>query len=85
VFGELAMLDHTIPSPIAAISFTPVEVYAFDYEIFSQLDVRFMPESMQILNEMMNLHNPPADKLAYYFKEKLKWEMKKSRVLQQIK
>ena len=85
VFGELAILDHKIPSPISAISFTPVEVYAFDHEIFTQLEVRFMPISMQVLNEMMNLHNPPAEKLAYYFKEKLRWELKKSRVLQQIK
>jgi hypothetical protein len=73
-----------MPSPISAVSYTPVELYAFDADIFSKLEVRYMPESMKILNEIMNLHNPPGEKLSYYFKEKYKWEYQKDKVLQSI-
>jgi hypothetical protein len=30
VFGELAVLDSEVPSPVSAISSTAVELYCFD-------------------------------------------------------
>jgi hypothetical protein len=40
--------------------------------------------SMQQLSESFVLHNPPADKLSYYFKNKFYWEAKKDKIVEII-
>ena len=59
-------------------------IQAFDSEIFSFLNIRMMSEVMTLLSEVMNLHNPPAEKLHYYYKQRLKWELKKVKILEGI-
>ena len=73
--------------PIAYTSLLYTILYyiqAFDSEIFSFLNVRMMSEVMTLLSEVMNLHNPPAEKLHYYYKQRLKWELKKVKILEGI-
>ena len=40
--------------------------------------------TMNALNASINLHNPPEDKIAYYFRSKLQWERNKKVILDQI-
>jgi hypothetical protein len=81
VFGELAVLDPDIPSPISIVSFTAVELYCIESDILIALGSRFNVDTMNSLNESINLHNPPGAKCEYYFRQKVMWEKEKSRII----
>lgn len=85
VFGELAVLDPEILNPVVAISFTPVELYVFDSDTLIALGARFSVPTMNALNESMNMHNPPAEKMNYYFRSKFMWEKRKEDLLAGVK
>lgn len=85
VFGELAVLDPTKKAPSSAVSFTAVEVYCIEGDILIALGARFNASCMNALNESLNLHNPPIEKINYYFRSKYAWESRKSKLLQNIK
>lgn len=84
VFGELSVLDPEIKCPVSAVSFTPVELYVFESERLKILGARFNSTTMNALNESMNLHNPPGEKIAYYFRSKYMWEKRKDNLLQSV-
>lgn len=84
VFGELAILDPELLSPVSAISFTAVEVYCFDSETLLSLGARFVSTCINSLNESMNLHNPPAEKTYYYFRANYGWEGRKLKLMENI-
>ena len=85
VFGELSILDPTIPSPVTVVTSTQVEVYSFDSDILIELGARFNHKTMNALNESINVHNPPTDKMAYYFRSKCSWETRKVKLLKQLR
>jgi CRP-like cAMP-binding protein len=84
VFGELAILSPDVPSPTSIISFTNLEVYTFDSDFLISLDARFNTTSMNILNESLNLYNPPIDKIAHYYRSKYNWENRKKKILKDM-
>ena len=85
VFGELSILDPTITSPVSIITSTQVEVYCFDSQMLVDLGARFNYNLMNQLNESLNVHNPPQEKIAYYFRSKLEWEQNKIKLLKSIR
>jgi hypothetical protein len=86
VFGELAVLDPEgeVLSPVSAISFTPVELYVFESEALVDVGAAYDSNTTNTLNDSINLHNPPAEKLAYYFRQKYIWEKRKDDLLQNV-
>ena len=84
VFGELAVLDPEQPSPVTAISCTAVELYCFESDILIGLGVRFNTTTMNALNESINLHDPPAEKISYYFRSKYNWEIRKTLLIDRL-
>eukprot|EP01041_Mallomonas_annulata_P011155 gene11155-23316_t len=84
VFGELSVLDPEQTSPYSVIAFTNVEIYCFESDDLIQMGARFNSATMNALDELMNLHNPPGDKIAYYFRSKFAWEKRKERILEDI-
>ena len=84
VFGELAILSPETPSPTAILSFTNLEVYTFDSEFLISLGARFNTTSMNILNESLNLYNPPVDKISHYYRSKYTWENRKKKILKDL-
>ena len=77
IFGELSVLNTELPSPVSAIAFTPVEVYCFEGEMLLGLGAKFSPTCMDALNESLSLHNPPSEKVNYYYQSKFAWEKRK--------
>eukprot|EP00606_Chrysophyceae_sp_TOSAG23-5_P000334 GSChrysophyteH2.ASY1.ANO1.378.1 assembled CDS len=70
IFGELAVLNPGEPSPTTAISSTPCEVFCLDGEAVLKLGAKYSKICMSALTEGITLHNPPAEKLAYFFRAK---------------
>lgn len=84
VFGELAILSPERDSPYSVISFTDVELHCFDSDTVTALGCRFNANTMNTLNESLNLHNPPSEKINHYFRSKYAWEKKKESILKLI-
>jgi CRP-like cAMP-binding protein len=84
VFGELAVLDPEQASPVTAISCTAVELYCFESDVLLGLGVRFNNTTMNALNESLNLHDPPAEKVSYYFRSKYNWEIRKNMLMNRL-
>lgn len=84
VFGELAILSPETPSPTSIVSFTNLEVYTFESDYLISLGARFNTVSMNILNESLNLYNPPIDKISHYYRSKFNWENRKKKILKDI-
>ncbi len=84
VFGELSVLDQSKSSPVTAISYTGVELYVFEGEHLVNLGIRFNSHCVDALCESLNMHNPPSEKLNYYFRSKYAWEMRKAKLLKSI-
>ena len=84
VFGELAVLDPEKISPVAALSSTAVEIYCFDSETMALMDTHMFAKTMNILNESLTLHDPPVEKVAYYFRAKYNWELRKSSLMNRL-
>jgi CRP-like cAMP-binding protein len=84
VFGELALLDPEKESPVSAMSSTAVELYCFESDILLMIGARFNPGTMKALHESLTLHDPPADKIAYYFRSKYAWELRKHRLMNRL-
>jgi hypothetical protein len=40
---------------------------------------------MNILTESLTLHDPPVDKVAYYFRAKYNWEVRKNGLMKRLK
>ena len=85
VFGELAILAPEIRSPTSAIAYTNVELYSFDSDALLTLGSRYNAVTMNALNESMNMSNPPAEKIAFYYRSKLQWERSKHKLLSRLK
>ena len=85
VFGELSILDSSIPSPVSVVTVTQIEVYCFDSQDLIDLGARFNSVTMNKLNESINVSNPAEDKMAYYFRNKASWEKNKMQLLRQIR
>ena len=85
VFGELAILCPGLPSPVTATSFTPVEIYCLDSEAVLAAGAKFSRSCMNSLNDGIAMHNPPAEKLAYFFREKYNNRKLEKNVLEALK
>jgi CRP-like cAMP-binding protein len=85
VFGELAVLCPGLPSPVTATSFTPVEIYCLDSEAVLAAGAKFSRSCMNSLNDGIAMHNPPAEKLAYFFREKYNNRKLEKNVLEALK
>eukprot|EP01032_Pedospumella_encystans_P017371 gene17371-19795_t len=85
VFGELAVLDSDTLSPVSAISSTAVEIYCFDINTMSEVQCHAHAKTMNILTESLTLHDPPVDKIAYYFRAKYNWEVRKNNLMKRLK
>lgn len=81
VFGELAVLDPSVVSPVSIVSYAAVELYAVESDVIIALGARFNTATMNALNESHNFNNPLGAKFDYYFKEKYQWEVAKRKVL----
>jgi CRP-like cAMP-binding protein len=84
VFGELAVLDPEKESPVAAVSSTAVELYCFESDVLLMIGARFNSLTMKALHESLTLHDPPADKIAYFFRSKYAWEVRKHRLMNRL-
>jgi hypothetical protein len=42
-------------------------------------------KTMNILTESLTLHDPPIDKVAYYFRAKYNWELRKTSLMKRLK
>jgi CRP-like cAMP-binding protein len=81
-FGELAVLDETEYSPVTVIACTNVELYVLDVADIKECGLHIDHNLKKFLVESMVLHNPPAKKVAHYFRSKVNWEGKKEKILE---
>ena len=79
------MLNPGEPSPTTAISSTPSEVFLLDGELVLSLGAKYSNKCMNALTEGITLHNPPAEKLAYFFRAKYVQERQMKDVLTMMK
>ena len=70
IFGELALINPETKSPTTAISTTPCEVFLLDGATVSSLGAKYSTKCMNALTEGITLHNPPTEKLKYFFRAK---------------
>lgn len=84
VFGELAVLDPTQTSPVSAIASTAVELYCFESDVLAALGARFYGGTMRALLESIALHDPPLDKIGFFFRQKFTWEQHKLSLMQRL-
>ncbi|GMH50585.1 hypothetical protein TL16_g00812 [Triparma laevis f. inornata] len=80
-FGELAVLEAAEASPVTVIAVTNVEIYCLSHNDVLSLKLHVNKPLKLCLEESMVMHNPPAHKVAHYFRSKIKWEAKKDRIL----
>jgi CRP-like cAMP-binding protein len=81
-FGELAVLDEAEYSPVTVVACTNVELYCISQKDIKKLGMHINHHLKQSLEESMVIHNPPAQKVAHFFRSKVNWEMKKDRILE---
>jgi hypothetical protein len=79
------VLDPQQKSPLRVQAFTKVEIYCIQGKQMVELSARFNSETMNTLNESMNLFNPPGEKMGYYFRAKFQWEQRKTRLLEEMR
>lgn len=84
MFGELAVLSPGYPSPTTAITFTNVEVYKFESDMLLSLGAKFNSTTVNVLNESLNLYNPPDEKVGHYYRSKYSWETRKRKILKSL-
>jgi CRP-like cAMP-binding protein len=84
VFGELAVLDPQQPSPVSALASTAVELFCFESDVLAALGARFYGGTMRTLLESIALHDPPLDKIGFFFRQKFSWEQHKQRLMQRL-
>lgn len=84
VFGELAVLDPTQTSPVSAVASTAVELYCFESDVLAALGARFYGGTMRALLESIALHDPPLDKIGFFFRQKFTWEQHKLSLMQRL-
>jgi len=85
IFGELAVLNPGELCPTTAISSTPCEVFCLDGEAVLKLGAKYSAKCMAALTEGITLHNPPADKLAYFYRAKYVEEKQMKNMLSLMK
>ena len=85
IFGELAVLNPGSPSPTTAISSTPCEVFCLDGEAVLKLGAKYSQKCMSALTEGITLHNPPTEKLAYFYRAKYVEEKQMKNMLSLMK
>ena len=78
------MLSPGSPSPTTAITFTNVEVYKFESELLLSLGAKFNSSTVNVLNESLNLYNPPDEKVGHYYRSKYSWETRKMKILKSL-
>ena len=60
------------------------ELPALPYAI-NALEPHIDAKTMNILTESLTLHDPPVDKIAYYFRAKYNWEVRKNSLMKRLK
>jgi CRP-like cAMP-binding protein len=85
IFGELAVLNPGEPSPTTVISTTPSEVFLLDGELVLAMGAKYSSKCMNALTEGVTLHNPPTEKLSYFFRAKYVQERQMKDVLTMLK
>jgi CRP-like cAMP-binding protein len=85
IFGELAVLNPGAPAPTTAISSTPCEVFCLDGETVLKLGAKYSQKCMSALTEGITLHNPPAEKLGYFFRQKYVRERQMKNIMSMLK
>ena len=81
-FGELAVLDKNETSPVTIVACTNMELYCLNHEDVTSLSLHVNHTLKRCLEESMVMHNPPAHKVAHFFRSKMKWENEKDKILQ---
>ncbi len=81
-FGELAVLDESEFSPVTVIACTNVELFCLSHDDVVNLQLHINHNLKRCLEESMVMHNPPAHKVAHFFRSKVKWEVKKDKILE---
>jgi len=81
-FGELAVLDNTEHNPVTVIACTNVELYTLGEREIKRLNLHLNHHLKQSLEESIVMHNPPAEKVAHFFRGKVNWELKKGEILE---
>eukprot|EP01033_Poteriospumella_lacustris_P012579 gene12579-8998_t len=84
VFGELAVLEPAQPSPVSAVAATAVELFCFESDVLAALGARFYASTMRALLESLALHDPPLDKVGFFFRQKFAWETHKLSLMQRL-
>lgn len=84
VFGELAVLEPAQPSPVSAVAATAVELFCFESDVLAALGARFYASTMRALLESIALHDPPLDKVGFFFRQKFSWEQHKLSLMQRL-
>ena len=84
VLGELAVLSPGSPSPTTAVTFTNVEVFKFESDLLLSLGAKFNSATVNVLNESLNLYNPPDEKIGHYYRSKYSWETRKRKILKSL-
>ena len=81
-FGELAVLDETEYSPVTVIACTNVVLYVLTAQDIKDCHLHIDHNLKKYLVESMVTHNPPAHKVAHFFRSKVNWEVRKDRILE---
>lgn len=84
VYGELAVLEPAQPSPVSAVAATAVELFCFESDVLAALGARFYASTMRALLESLALHDPPLDKVGFFFRQKFAWETHKLSLMQRL-
>lgn len=85
VFGELAVLNATQLSPLSAVSSTAVELYCFESDVLAALGARFHVSTVKALLESLTLHDPPIDKIGFFYRQKHAWETRKHQLMNRLR
>ena len=81
MIGELCVLNPSVPSPVTVVAYTSVELYAIKKEDLDQMGAAFDVGLTTQLQICMNLNNPSMGKVAYQFREKVRWQRRKESIL----
>ncbi|KAJ1436094.1 hypothetical protein B484DRAFT_393351 [Ochromonadaceae sp. CCMP2298] len=73
--ADASMPSCTKSHPVypSAISSTAVELYCFDINTMAHVQCHTHASTMNMLTEILTLHDPPVEKVAYYFRAKYNW------------
>jgi hypothetical protein len=83
--GEIAVLDPDQLSPITAIASTNVEVYCFDGELLTFMDINMNMKVMNAIALQWQFHNPPEGEVVKFIHHRRRWQVEKNRIVHDMK